>query len=99
MDTRKLDPLNQLDRLANRVGPRLSAWLDRLEARHRAAFLFRRAVGRLALPAFLAFVLWMVGAMLGLWPEGYSVYTWFAVKAWILGIMACVLMLWGLRDR
>lgn len=98
MDTRKLDPLNQLDRLTDAVLPRLGAWWDRLESRHRAAYLFRRAVGWLALPVFFAFVIWMIGGLLGAWPDGFSAYTWFAVKAWAVGVVACALMIWGLRD-
>lgn len=76
----------------------MGVWWDRLESRHRAAYLFRRAVGQLALPAFLAFGVWMVGAMLGLWPDEYGAYTWFAIKAWVGGLTAGGLMIWGLRD-
>lgn len=98
MDTRKLDPINQLDRLADWLLPRLGLWWWRLEQRSTVFLYFRRSVGCLALAVFLAFTLWMIGGLLGVWPDEFAAYTWFAVKAWIGGAVACAFMLWGLSD-
>lgn len=94
MKTSKYDPLNQFDTATEK----LSGWWERQEAKVPALLRARRVIGWVCLPLFLAFAAWWVAALLGLAPEQYSPYRVEWLLAWLVGVLACGGMVWGLRD-
>lgn len=94
MDTRKFDPLNQLDAASEAFSGK---W-EQPESKRPLLRQIRRAIGWASLPVFLGFTAWMLGSLLGVWPEQGSAYSWLWIAAWAGGLTGCAGMAWGLRD-
>ena len=94
MDTRKLDPLNQLDDLTIRLSRR---W-EQFEGAYSWAFYFRRAIGWVCYALFVPWAAWMIGALFGIWPDTYAAYTPFAWTMWALAVPLVLFGEWGMED-